>query len=133
MNLNPQEGCLWFIDGHIVGITEDVPQYGYTFPLNGISDKQIWENHFSKTHTEAYNHYPRCRVVIDTVYCHDGAFESYDCCVFLDKCLDTPTRRKLIYDFCNLGIVSVRHIKWIVLSERTSIDDYTCNWCRNIQ
>ena len=131
----PSEGFFWIIDNKVVGISEEVPTYGYDYRLNGRTHKNTWNlfmnDYLVDGHTVDFDYFPRGRIMIDPNYSlADDKFTDYSCMVFLDRCINNNDCKRLIVDYYNLEISTIPHINWIMLSERAGIDHYTCHNCR---
>lgn len=130
----PYEGYFWIIDGEVIGITAEVPQYNYDYELNGKTHQNTWKN-FMDDHkvdgkTVPWDYFPRGRIMIDPEYNFNDKFEEYTCIVFLDKCINNKECKQKIIDYYNLDLPTIPHITWTMLGERAGIDHYTCHWCR---
>lgn len=132
----PYEGYFWFIDGSVVGITAEVPQYNYSYELNGKTHRNTWSSICSDYKVDGvcvpWDYFPRGRVMVDPNYDPiTGKFIDYSCMVFLDKCINNDACKKLIAEYYNLYVPAVHSIVWSMLSERAGIDHYKCHWCDN--
>lgn len=130
----PYEGYFWIIDGEIIGITAEVPQYNYGYELNGKTHQNTWKNFMDDYKVDGktvpWDYFPRGRIMIDPEYDFNDKFEEYTCIVFLDKCINNKECKQKIIDYYNLDLPTIPHITWTMLGERAGIDHYTCHWCR---
>ena len=133
-NTNPYEGYFWIINGKVVGIKAEVPQYDYDYALNGKTHQNTWnefkDNYLVNSETVDFDYFPRGRIIVDPEYDIDDMFESYSCIIFLDKCINTKHHKDLIAEYYNLNLPTIPHISWTMLGERAGIDHYTCHNCR---
>lgn len=131
----PYEGFFWIIDGSVVGVVSEVPQYNYNYALNGKTHSNTWNKFKADYMVDGscvdFDYFPRGRVMVDPNYSLDGKFTDYSCMVFLDKCINNDECKEKIIDYYNLDLRTVHNISWMMLGERAGIDHYTCNGCRN--
>jgi hypothetical protein len=131
----PYEGYFWIINNQIIGITSEVPHYNYEFSLSGKTHKNSWNKFSSDFLVDGkeveFDYFPRGRVMVDPEYHLDGTFDEYTCYVFLDKCINNDTYKKMIIDYYNLDLPTIHRVKFTMLGERAGIDHYTCHNCKN--
>jgi hypothetical protein len=104
---NPLEGYFWIIDNKVVGITAEVPRYGYRYELDGKTHENTWNLFRDKYKVDGkevdYDYFPRGRIMVDPNYTDNGEFINYGVIVMLDQCINKTEYKELIYDYYNLN------------------------------